>query len=350
MNETQFFGRVFLIAILGVIAVIAYQLITPLLGPIAWAAIIAFALFPLQKRLSQRLNGRRNLAAMILLIGASLFIIAPILALGSAFVAQAAKLLGDIQQGAFFTRPLEDITGIGTILSWLETSLNIAPDDMNRWANDALRSALQFSVGLGGRIFIGAVNTVVAFTVMLFVLFFFIRDGGEIITALKALTPLSKSRIEEIYSYVAEALNAVLFGTVATAIVQGALVGAAFAVIGLPAPVVFGAVTALFALLPVGGPSITWIPAVFYLITIDRWGAAIGLTLWGLLMVATIDNILRPILVSSRAHVSTLAVFIGVIGGVAAFGMIGLLIGPVLMALIMTVLRYLAEAKAKQSI
>jgi predicted PurR-regulated permease PerM len=349
MDDRQFYARAFLIALLGVITLVAYQLISPLLGPLVWAAIIAFALYPLQNFLCTHIPKRKNLVAFIVLSVGIIFIIAPLLAVGSAFVAQAAKLLGDIQQGAFFTKPLEDITFIGTLIEWLETNLNISADDLNRWVNDSFRSALQFFIGLGGKIFIGAVNTVVAFTVMVFVLFFFIRDNAEIINGLKALTPLSKERIDEFYTYAAEAMNAVLFGTVATALVQGALVGIAFAVIGLPAPVVFGAVTALFALLPVGGPSIIWIPAALYLASVDRWGAAIGLTIWGLAMVATIDNILRPILVSSRVHVSTLAVFIGVIGGVSAFGMIGLLIGPVLMALIMTILRYISEAKRNEA-
>lgn len=346
MSDSQFYGRIFLLLILAIIGFLTFQIIAPFLAPIAWAAIFAFILYPLHKRLTPKLGGRPGLSATILLITGIIFMMGPLVALGSTFVAQAAILLGDIQAQTqsgrgLFTTPLREYALIGGLIEWGEATLNLNADDMLRWLSDGLRRALQSLVGLSGKLFLGAVNTAVASTIMAFILFFFIRDGETIIKGLKALSPLSRKRADELFTYVGEAMNAVIFGTVLTALVQGALVGLAFAVLGLPAPVVFGAVTALFALLPVGGPSITWVPAALFLLSDDRWLAALGLTAWGLLMVATIDNILRPILVSSRAQVGILTVFIGVIGGAAAFGLIGLLIGPVIMALVMAIIDYM---------
>lgn len=122
------------------------------------------------------------------------------------------------------------------------------------------------------------------------------------------------------------------------------MVAVGFAIVGLPSPIVFGVLAALFALVPLAGTPVVWLPAVFVLALQDRWYAAVFLLLWGGL-VATIDNVLRPILVSGRAEVGTLTVFIGVLGGVAAFGAIGVILGPLVLALIIALVRFTLELR-----
>jgi predicted PurR-regulated permease PerM len=135
-----------------------------------------------------------------------------------------------------------------------------------------------------------------------------------------------------------------VYGTGVTALDQGALVAAAFAVVGLPSPVVFGVLAALAALVPLAGTPVVWVPAVIVLAAQDRWGAALFMALWGGFVI-TIDNFLRPWLVSGRAQVGALTVFIGVLGGVAAFGPIGVFLGPLVLALVIALVRFTLEMR-----
>jgi predicted PurR-regulated permease PerM len=132
-----------------------------------------------------------------------------------------------------------------------------------------------------------------------------------------------------------------------TALAQGALVGIGFAIAGVPSAVVFGVLAAVLALLPVGGSALVWAPAVVFLAATSQWSGAIFMLIWGM-GVSISDNLMRPLLISSRAPVSVLTVFIGVIGGISAFGMIGVIIGPVLLTVIAALLRYLDETLSRQ--
>ena len=153
-------------------------------------------------------------------------------------------------------------------------------------------------------------------------------------------------------TFLGSVTRAVVFGTLLTAIIQGASVGVGFVLVRLPSPVVFGAIAAACSLLPVGGTAFVWLPGAMVLAAQGRWGAAIFLVAWGLLFVGVLDNLLRPLFISGRAEISTLPVFFGVLGGLAAFGPIGIFLGPVLVALALALLGFaeenLAEAHSSQ--
>ena len=155
---------------------------------------------------------------------------------------------------------------------------------------------------------------------------------------------MAPERREQLMAHIAAVTRAVVFGSGVTALVQGTLVGFAYLITGLSSPLVFGVLAALLALLPIGGTALVWIPAVLVLGAQDRWGMAIVMLAFGIVS-SSIDNVLRPLLVSGRAEVSTLTVFIGVLGGTAAFGPIGLFLGPVVLALIIALLRFAQDQR-----
>ena len=138
--------------------------------------------------------------------------------------------------------------------------------------------------------------------------------------------------------------HAVVLGTVLTAMIQGLLLGIGFTVVGLPGPAVFGVLGAVLSVVPLGGTALVWVPAVVALLIQGRYGAAITLAAIGM-VVSTVDNFLKPLLISGRAFVPTLAVFIGVIGGLAAFGMIGLFLGPVVIALVLALVDFAQDKR-----
>jgi predicted PurR-regulated permease PerM len=190
--------------------------------------------------------------------------------------------------------------------------------------------------------FVGALGTVIGFVMMMFILFFAIRDGKPMLDTLRALVPMSEAEKARLFGHLASVTRALVYGSGVTALVQGALVGAGFAAVGLPSPVVFGVLAALAALVPLVGTPVVWVPAVIVLAAQDRWTAALILLVWGA-FVTTIDNFLRPWLVSGRAEVGALTVFIGVLGGVAAFGAIGIVLGPLVLALAIALIGFARE-------
>jgi predicted PurR-regulated permease PerM len=138
--------------------------------------------------------------------------------------------------------------------------------------------------------------------------------------------------------------HAVVLGTLLTAVAQGVLMGVGFAIVGLPSPVVFGVLTAIASLVPFVGTALVWAPAVVVLFAQDRLGAALFLVIWSVVLVGMADNILRPLVVSGRARISTLPVFLGLMGGLSAFGAIGMVLGPVIVALVIALLRFAEES------
>jgi predicted PurR-regulated permease PerM len=161
------------------------------------------------------------------------------------------------------------------------------------------------------------------------------------------LVPMEPRRRGDLLKLIGNTTRAVVYGTGLTALGQGALVGIGFAIAGLPSAVVFGVLAAVLALLPVGGAALVWVPAVMYLAATSQWGWALFMLIWGS-GVSVSDNLVRPLLISSQAPVSIPAVFVGVIGGISAFGFIGVIIGPVLLTVIAALLRFLDETLSSQ--
>jgi predicted PurR-regulated permease PerM len=150
--------------------------------------------------------------------------------------------------------------------------------------------------------------------------------------------------------HLAAVTRAMVLGTGLTALIQGTLVGIAFLIVGLPSPLVFAVIALLASLLPFGGTALVWVPAAIVLAAQGRWGAMIFMIIWGAVLVSLVDNVVRPMLVSGRANVGTLTVFIGVLGGLAAFGAIGLFLGPVVLALIIALIRLFLEVRRAEAV
>jgi len=225
----------------------------------------------------------------------------------------------------------------------------VAPVDteqLHGWLMSGLQALLQGLVAVSGAFVVGALNALVALAIMLFLLFFFLRDGERMLATAVRLIPMRPARRGELVDHVAAVTRAVVFGSLLTALVQGVLVGIGFALVGLPSPVVFGAIAAVASLIPFVGTALVWVPAVAVLFLQGRWVAALFLAAWSVAVVSSADNVVRPLFISGRAQISTLPVFLGLLGGVTAFGPIGLVVGPVVVALTLTLLRFAEEARA----
>lgn len=346
----RFYARTFALVTCLVLGLALFKIVQPFLGPLLWAIFIAFLLYPLHVRLAVRLRGKPQMSAALLTVLTFIVIIGPLTALSAAFAAQVGDLLQIVQdkvagQTSGNVLNLANVPWVRQTLDWLNNTLDIDVAQIQGWFTQGSREALQTLASLTGKVFIGAVGTVIGFVLMEFMLFFFIRDGGEMVATTRELIPMSEMHKAKLFDHLAAVTRAMVYGTGLTALIQGTLVGISFLIVNLPSPIVFGVIAALVALLPFGGTALVWGPAAMVLAFQGRWGATIFMLVWGAVLVSLVDNVVRPMLVSGRANVGTLTVFIGVLGGLAAFGAIGLFLGPVILALIIALIRFRLEIR-----
>lgn len=192
-----------------------------------------------------------------------------------------------------------------------------------------LKSVNAWLLGLSATFLKNSTLNVLSAGLIFYVLFFMLRDRHLALNGLTDLSPLSRTDMQAWYQEVNATIKAIFFGTLAIAFIQGFLGGMMFWGLGLPAPLVWGAVMALASIIPMLGAFIVWVPAVIYLMMIGDWGKALTLTLWGVFIIGTVDNLLRPYWVSSQLNLHPLLIFFSITGGVILFGPAGLILGPV---------------------
>ena len=348
---SAFYPRVVALAVAGLLGVALWRIFAPFVTPMAWAAVLAFLLFPLNHRLRRRLRGRAGLAAGVLTVLAPVGVLLPLSALSIAFVAQISALLQRIEAIAPHFAPLStgDLRQFPTaarIYDWFATHGLFSGEEVRSWMVSGARETLQRAAGLGGSFFLGAVSSLFGIALMLVLLFFFLRDGDAMIARVRAWIPLDPAHEERLLERLGGVTRAIVYGTTMTAIVQGIVLGVGFAIADLASPVVFGVLGALLAMLPLGGTALVWMPAALWLFVDGRWGYGIFMSIWGL-MLSSIDNVLKPMLISGRGPVSALVVFIGVLGGISAFGPIGIIAGPIILSLTLSLVLFAEEARSR---
>ena len=340
------YRRSFVIATVAIVGYLLWKVLEPLFGALGWAAVLAFVLLPVHERLARNLKGRVGLSAGILTGLTPFFVVAPIVMLAVAFAGQVGILLNYMRGRSLLSygeilQKLESYSVIGTAVHWARQNAPISADQVQGWITEGAQSVLKSAASVGGSVALGVFGTLFSFVMMLFLLFFFLQSGRAMLASLTRLIPVEGARRAELLKYLADVTRAVVFGSTATAVAQGIFVGVGFAIVGLPSPLVFGVLATIAAFLPAGA-AIVLIPGVIYMMIVGRWGAAIFLAVWTVAM-WIVENVLRPLLTAHQAEVSTLAIFLGAIGGGAAFGVLGLVIGPVLLSFAVALLRFAEE-------
>ncbi|MGH9399446.1 MAG: AI-2E family transporter, partial [Thermoanaerobaculia bacterium] len=344
-----FYPRLFAIAGLAVLGWALFRIFVPFLAPILWSALLAFLAAPLNRRLTGRLKGRKGLAAGLLTAAATLGVAVPAAVLAAVFTRQASDLVNRFSADASryqLSAPADifRLPPIARALEWLTGHLPVTAAQIQEWAIEGARRLFELMAGVSGSILVGALGLIVNLLLTLFLLFFFLRDGAQLLGRLNRVIPMKEEQKALLAGQVGAVTHAVVLGTLVTAIVQGTMVGIGFAVVGFPSPVVFGVLAAVLSLLPVGGTALVWGPGAIVLAAQGRWGWAAALAIYGAVAVGAADNFLKPLLISGKADISTLPVFFGFMGGLVAFGPIGMFLGPVLIALGLALLRFAEEA------
>ncbi|MAT64131.1 MAG: AI-2E family transporter [Gammaproteobacteria bacterium] len=330
---------------LALLLLLGYRVLRDFLVPLVWAAILVYTTWPLYRRLHGWLGGRDNLSAALMaaLVATALFI--PLVAitallgeeLASAYRAAQAWLA----QGPTLPAALADIPWLGERLQALLELLASDPAGLRDWLTAQGPQWLDEVRGI-----LGAVGrNVFKLGITLLALFFLFRDGERIISETRlVLQRFLGDRVEGYWQAVTATTRGVVYGLVLTALAQGALAGLGYWVAGLDTPVLLGALTAVLALIPFGAP-VVWGSAGIWLVATGALWPGLGLLLWGALVISMIDNLIRPIAISSAARVPFFLVLLGVFGGLRAFGLVGLFLGPIVLTVMLAVWREWLEER-----
>ncbi len=302
--------------------VLCFQLAVPFLSALAWALALAVLFTPLQQWLEMKLR-RPALAALVCVAMIALIVVAPATFVGQRLIAQAAQGAETIEakvRSGEWRRTLDAQPRFAPLVARLEQQLDLP---------GTVKSVATWLSTTAGSVVKGSIVQVIGFTLTFYLLFFFLRDRREALDALRALSPLTDAETDRMIGRVADTIHANVYGTLAVAGVQGLLGGLMFWWLGLPAPFLWGVVMALLSVVPVLGAFVVWLPAALFLVAEGSWGKALVLALWGMLVIGTIDNLLRPVVVGKRLKLHTVLAFLSVIGGLILFGSAGLILGPV---------------------
>jgi predicted PurR-regulated permease PerM len=334
--------RPLLLALLLVgMAALCGVILEPFIAPIVWAAILAYASWPLFLRLRRLLHGYRTLAALLmtLLLGGA--VIVPVL---SILVLVQGELISAYQ---FITRTLaqgpQAVPGFLTRVPWVGDRIR---ETMQGYASDPSELTQQLSgwlLGWSSQLghIMGEVGrNVVELSLTLLTLFFFYRDGETIASQADTVVEgFFGNRLDPYVITAGKMTRAVVYGLLITAITQGVLAGIGYWVFGVTAPVLLGALTGFLSIVPLVGTAIVWVPVGIYLMSTGLLLKGVLMLVWGAVLVYPADNVLRPILISNATRVPFVIVMFGALGGLEAFGLVGLLAGPVVLAIAMAIWR-----------
>ncbi len=334
---------------LVVVATLLFALILwPFFGAVCWAVFIAIVFWPLHQRFLRGAHGRPNTAALASLIVILLIVILPMTMLIASVTQEASVFIakmrsGEIQIAVFFQRFVDALP------EWARGMLQrFGVNDFGLVQQRILAMLSNSSQIVTSRV-LGitqvTLDFVVAFFVMLYVVFFLFRDGERITRGIARSIPLQPQHTHRLLTQFATVVRATVKGNIVVAMVQGALGGMAFAVLGVPGAVLWGAVMALLSLLPAVGAVLVWAPVAAYFFFTGELVKAIGLTVWGALVIGLVDNVLRPILVGKDTRMPDYLVLVATLGGIVVFGLNGFVIGPVIAAVFLVSWDMLAKAR-----
>jgi predicted PurR-regulated permease PerM len=301
---------------------LCFLLAQPFLPALAWALALSVLFTPFQRWLESKLT-HSGLSASIAVIVIAFIVVVPVLFVGQNLVVQAAQgaqLIEDKVTSGEWRRAIEAQPRLAPLADKIESELDLP---------GTVKSLTAWFSTTAGTIVSGSMFQVISFGLIFYLLFFFLRDRRDVLASLHHLSPLSREETDTLLHRVRDTIHATVYGTLTVSTLQGVLAGLMFWWLGLPAPLLWGVVMAILAVVPMLGAFIVWIPAALFLALEGNWGKALILTLWGMLIVGTIDNLLRPVLVSSRLKLHTVLAFISVVGGLMLFGAAGLILGPV---------------------
>jgi len=331
--------KAFIALVIGV-SIIFGWILWPFYGAVFWATALAILFMPLYRRLLRSLWQRPTLAALATLMIILVMVILPLAMITTVMVREASGIYqrvqaGELDFGRYFQRVFDALPAwvAGLLGRFGLTELGLIKERLSAALTNSSRFLATQAFAIGQN----ALDFLASFLVMIYLLFFLLRDGEELAGRIKVSIPLRPEHLSELSGKFTAVLRATVKGTLIVAIIQGALGGLIFWILDIHAPILWAAVMAVFSLLPAVGATVVWLPVAIYLLVTGSTWQGLLLFAWGVLVIGLIDNVLRPILVGKEARMPDYVVLISTLGGIAVFGINGLVIGPVIAAMFIAV-------------
>jgi len=335
--------------LLAFLAYLVYQLAQPFLAAIGVGVVLTVVTFPLYERLRRKLGGRDGAAATLMVLLILFLLVAPTVGLIGALGQQATDVFRWLEKEAAQENPVQHTMDrldayrgypiLGRGIEWGRPQLEAFAADAKHTVPEAMKKVIGTITGTLTSLLANVLAFFLNLILALAAMGIFFARGESLLGEVAALVPLPRERTRELFARLGEVTKAVVKGIGLTCLAQGALGGLGFWIAGLPSPLLFGVVMAFTGLIPVVGTAIVWVPGVLYLIFTGQTTWGVGLLLWCALVVGNIDNVLRPLLIGDKAGMPLPLLIVGILGGLFAYGLMGLLIGP----LILTVLLFVLE-------
>lgn len=332
---------------LGVVLLIALYLcwlmLQPFVNVILWAAVLAVVFFPMHRRIHQRI-GSPSGAAILSTLLVIVLILLPATFITIAVVRELAGAADNLQAGVQRLSSASTIPGLGWVLDRTRGYVDIDPvaaqqfiaNRLQTWGT-ALAASTLLVVG-------GAVGAIVQMVLVVFTLFYLFRDGDRIRQAVFHILPLEQIQMHDIAVRTREVIGATIYGVLVIAAIQGTLGAIIFSILGLPSPILWGVVMFFLSMIPMAGSFLVWVPAALYLAATGEYAKAGILVAWGAIVIGSIDNFLSPRLVGRRARLHELLIFFSVLGGLQVFGVLGLVLGPVVVAVTLALIEMVRQS------
>ncbi|HLM54766.1 MAG TPA: AI-2E family transporter [Pyrinomonadaceae bacterium] len=320
---------------------ICWQMLLPFVEVLLWAIVLAIVFNPVHRRIERRVGPGLGAALSCLLVIFTILI--PLSFLTFAIVRELTNFAQRVQANAD-TLLDPNSPYIKPVVDWLGQYVDLSQFNSQQFVADRLKSVSGIIAGRTLGLFGGLVGFIVEAFFVIFTLYYLFRDGDRLSRALRGALPLETGKAREIFERTREVISASVYGVLVIATIQGVLGGLAFWALGIPSPLLWGVVMIFLSMIPMAGAFIVWVPAAIYLVLAGAWVKALILVAWGVLAIGTVDNFLRPKLVGERTRLHELLIFFSVLGGLQVFGVLGLVLGPVIVAITIALLDILRHA------
>jgi predicted PurR-regulated permease PerM len=351
MTQTPRDKRLSLLFLAGFAAVtlyLSYLIARPFLTPIVTAALLAIAIYPLYRGMTRRIPNR-SAAALLATLLVLVALLLPTVLIVDRVAQETAGLyryLNEQQSIEGGWRAYIEHT-LDPPLAWVSARTGMSTEQLRKTALERLQAFSTRLLNWAQSLVVNVGATIVDTVIMLLTLFFLLRDGERIRIRIGSLLPIEPHRYEQLIDTVAASIAANMYGVVAVAAAQGTLGAIGYTIAGLPSVILWSVATSLFSMIPLAGAASVWVVASIYLLAVGDWGRAIFMAAWGAGVISTADNIVRPLVLSGRVNMHTLLIFFSLLGGVRAFGIIGLFTGPIIVSVAVALLKILEEERVE---
>lgn len=340
MKREQLLSSLFFL-ISAVSLYLFYQIIIPFFVPICWAAVFAILFFPLYERTLPHIKSR-GLTALLMCLLIVVLILGPVAYIFAALVNEAADAVaqvnslyrsGELQQYLDF-----DLPWINSVQAKLKPYYDISQVNLDQMVKEMFEKVSAVIFNQTGWLITNGTKTVFYFGIMVFSLYYFFKDGETIVSHAGRLMPLKDEQTKGAFLQLREVIQATMYGGMAIALMQGVLGGILFAAVGITSPVFWGAMMAFLSIIPLIGAFAVYVPAGIILMIGGSYLKGLLVIAIGTLVISQVDNVVRPLIIAGRTCLHPLLLFLAILGGIAMFGLLGIVVGPVIAALFVTLI------------